>query len=63
MRLNPLDPRISWHGAVSLEEGDGWVRPWRIPFDQRLLFGKSESQGIPPGAGCHAIRRADRVSD
>jgi hypothetical protein len=40
MRLNPDDPRISWHGAVSLEQGPGWIRPWRIPFDQRLLFGK-----------------------
>jgi hypothetical protein len=40
MRLNPEDPRISWHGAVSLEHGPGWIRPWRIPFDQRLLFGK-----------------------
>lgn len=40
MRLDPDDPRISWHGAVSLEQGLGWIRPWRIPFDQRVLFGK-----------------------
>src|SRR4051794_40071274 len=46
MRMNPLDPRISWHGAVSLEQGDDWVRPWRIPFNQRLLFGRPEGTGI-----------------
>jgi lysophospholipase L1-like esterase len=39
MRLRPDDPRLSWHGAVSLEWGDGWVRPWRIPFEQQVLFG------------------------
>ena len=27
-----------FQGAISLEKGDGWVRPWRIPFDQRGLF-------------------------
>ena len=40
MRVNPDDPRISWYGTVSLEQGDGWVKPWRIPFEQRVLFGK-----------------------
>jgi len=25
-------------GAVSLEHGDGWVQPWRLPFDRRDLF-------------------------
>jgi lysophospholipase L1-like esterase len=40
MRLAPDDLRLSWHGAVSLERGDGWVRAWRIPFEQQVLFGK-----------------------
>ncbi|MBN2451223.1 MAG: GDSL family lipase [Lentisphaeria bacterium] len=25
-------------GAVSLEEGDGWLKPWRLPFEDRCLF-------------------------
>lgn len=26
-----------FEGAVSLEKGDGWVKPWRIPHQDRLL--------------------------
>ena len=25
-------------GAISCEAGDGWIRPWRLPFEQRSLF-------------------------
>ena len=32
------DERLTWPGAVSLERGDGWTMPWRIPHEQRLLF-------------------------
>lgn len=41
MHINPEDPRLSWDGAISCERGDGWIKPWRIPFEQRLLFGKT----------------------
>ncbi len=27
-----------FEGAVSVEQGDGWVRPWRLPHTKRLLF-------------------------
>lgn len=27
-----------FEGAVSVERGDGWYKPWRLPHDQRLLF-------------------------
>lgn len=27
-----------FEGAVSVEQGDGWLRPWRLPHDKRLLF-------------------------
>lgn len=31
--------RDEWfEGAVSLEHGGGWVRPWRLPFEDRALF-------------------------
>ncbi len=38
MRVEANDDRLSWPGAVSLERGDGWVQPWRIPHGQRALF-------------------------
>lgn len=41
MSIKLDDPRLSWDGAVSFEHGDGWIKPWRIPFEQRLLFGKT----------------------
>ena len=34
-------------GLLSLERGDGWVKPWRIPWDQQDLF----SPGDPALAG------------
>jgi len=27
-----------FEGAVSVEAGDGWYRPWRLPHEERLLF-------------------------
>ncbi|MCH7746118.1 MAG: GDSL family lipase [Chloroflexi bacterium] len=32
------DPRITWQGVISLERGDDWVMPWRIPHELRGLF-------------------------
>ena len=26
------------HGAVSFEHGDGWIKPWRLVFEQKQLF-------------------------
>jgi len=36
--IQPDDPRISWHGTISLERRDGWVLPWRIPIEDRALY-------------------------
>ena len=36
--IQPTDPRLSWPGAVSLQQGDGWVMPWRISYEERGLF-------------------------
>ena len=64
MKIDPFDPRLSWHGALSFERGDGWVKPWRIPFEQRLLFGKTSVDdmmlsraGMP--AGVRIVFRSD----
>jgi len=32
------DPRLSWHGQISLEQTEDYTRPWRIPFEKRGLF-------------------------
>lgn len=31
------DPRLRFRGAVSLQQGDGWVAPWRVPHDEAAL--------------------------
>jgi hypothetical protein len=38
LRVAPDDSRLTWRGVVALERGDGWVRPWRLPPADRLLF-------------------------
>jgi len=38
MLLSHNDPRLSWHGHVSLERTASYTRPWRIPFAERTLF-------------------------
>jgi len=36
--IDLTDDAISFEGAVSLEYGDGWIQPWRLPCDQLDLF-------------------------
>jgi len=50
--IAPEDERLSWHGVVSLERGDGWVRPWRLPADKPRLFPSELLQraAMPSGA-------------
>lgn len=38
MHISHDDPRLSWHGHVSLERTPDFTRPLRLPFDQRTLF-------------------------
>ena len=38
MNVDLDDRRLGWHGAVSVQRGDGFVQPWRIPYAQRVLF-------------------------
>ncbi|KRG10705.1 hypothetical protein ACA29_20305 [Lederbergia galactosidilytica] len=37
MQQVPLSEKL-FHGAVSLEKTKEFVKPWRIPFDQKDLF-------------------------
>ena len=34
----PDDPRLSWHGHISLQRTADWVMPWRIPYREQDLF-------------------------
>jgi lysophospholipase L1-like esterase len=36
--VDPTDPHLAWHGAVSLQLGDAGVTPWRLPFGRLALF-------------------------
>lgn len=47
----PTDPRLTWSGVLSLEKGDGWTMPWRIPHSERACFYKGlvERAAMPAG--------------
>ncbi|MFG3051476.1 GDSL-type esterase/lipase family protein [Kitasatospora sp. NPDC048239] len=36
--VHPSDARLTYRGAVSLQETDGGIAPWRIPYPERRLF-------------------------
>lgn len=36
--LQADDPRLTWQGIVSLERTQEWVMPWRIPYQEQILF-------------------------
>lgn len=37
------DKRLQWNGVVSLQRTDGWVRPWRLPYDALDLYAPGDS--------------------
>ena len=40
--VSPDDPRLIWSGAISLEQKDGWVKPWRVPYRDLDLYSPGE---------------------
>ena len=42
--------RDLFQGQLSIEEGAGWLRPWRLPHDRRALF-PSPADGLMTRAG------------
>jgi len=44
MQSSPLVDEM-FHGHVELERGDGWVKPWRLPWRRRALF-PSPDEGL-----------------
>jgi len=49
--ISAQDDRLSWDGAVSVERTDDWVMPWRVPYEDKVLF-------PPDGLGGHAASPA-----
>jgi len=57
----PLESEcVSWEGAISIEKGDGWLMPWRIPVEQKDLF---PPKTLQDRAACPAGVRLSFCSD
>lgn len=58
------DPRLSWPGAISVQRSaEGWVMPWRVPYEQRGLFAAPLVEGpAMAGAGVRLAFRSDTGS-
>ena len=53
-----------FQGAVSFEHGDGWIKPWRLPFDLLELFPPEmliERAGKPAGVRLRLETSASRL--
>jgi len=53
LELSPDDPRITWQGIASLERGEDWIAPWRVPYHERALYYPDRLQerlAMPAGA-------------
>ncbi len=51
----PPDPAM-FAGAVSVEEGDGWLRPWRLPCDRLELFPTPEGSLVDRAKHASGVR-------
>lgn len=44
--LDATDDRLLWSGVWSLERGDGWLAPWRIPYPETDLYFPTGGYGV-----------------
>ena len=58
----PSDPRLTWSGVLSLETGDDWSMPWRIPHQQRALYYPALVERAAMPAGVRITFRSDTTS-
>ena len=62
-KINANDERLQWAGAVSVEEVDGGVRPWRIDHKMRALFPPDHFRDIlKASAGIRIVFCSDTTS-
>ena len=57
--LSPDHPQLTWQGAISLQCTDEWVMPWRIPYENRLLFPEPLLERASMPAGVRIAFRSD----
>lgn len=60
------DPRLTWSGALSIEQGPGWVKPWRIPHEDLDLYspgasGLAERAEMPSGVRVRLVSDAEEL--
>jgi hypothetical protein len=59
MLISHDDPRLSWHGHISLEQTAEYSRPWRIPFARRGLFFPALADRAATQAGVRLAFQSD----
>ncbi|MEV8451675.1 hypothetical protein AB0467_06015 [Streptomyces sp. NPDC052095] len=64
MRSLTCGEEFRFNGAVSLQRGEGWVAPWRVPFDRARLYfpeGGIGRAGMPSGVALVLTTDTDHV--
>ena len=51
MQLKPDAPQLTWQGAISLQQTEDWIMPWRTPHPAHILFPEPllERSAMPAG--------------
>ncbi len=64
MQLKPDAPQLTWQGAVSLQETEGGIMPWRTPYSSHVLFPEPllERSAMPAGVRISFRSNTTRVS-
>lgn len=64
MQLKPDAPQLTWQGAVSLQETEDGIMPWRTPHSSHVLFPKPllERSAMPAGVRISFRSNTTRVS-
>ena len=64
MQLKPDAPQLTWQGAVSLQETEAGIMPWRTPHSSHVLFPEPllERSAMPAGVRISFRSNTARVS-
>nr|ADE34494.1 SsfX3 [Streptomyces sp. SF2575] len=58
--VSPTDPALTYRGAVSLQDRDGWLAPWRAPHEDAYLYFPKGSVGrLAQTSGVRLCLRTD----
>lgn len=62
VKMPATDPRLEWRGAVSLQRDAGALKPWRLPFEQRMLYRAALRERAATAAGVRVAFGTDAHS-